>query len=158
MSTGGGHLLINEASASDIDDVADLLTQFFQEEGFELPPSGLEPRVRTYVSLDDHAIFIAKVDGGPVGVCTVAAGFSLEYGWYAEMEDLYVVPPRRGGGIARALNDAVTDWAIGASCTAMLVTITPGGQARHDLRAFYARLGFEDDGRGIMERRIGSKA
>jgi hypothetical protein len=36
----------------------------------------------------------------------------------------------------------------------VLVTVTPEGQASHDLIGFYERLGFANGGRRLMERRL----
>jgi len=147
-------VLMHRVGRLDIASAAGLLTRFFVEEGFALPDEGLEPRVGTYLSLDHHALFLARADGGDVGVVTIEAGYSLEYGWVAEIEDLYVLPDHRGRGIAKALVERACDHARDDGCSAVLVTVTAEGQARHDLMGFYGRLGFTDEGRRLMERRL----
>jgi ribosomal protein S18 acetylase RimI-like enzyme len=145
---------IHRVEGHDIAPAVALLTTFFNEENFAVPAGGLEARVRTYVSLEHHGVFVARADRSDVGVVTVAAGYSLEYAWFAEIEDLYVVPSHRGRGIARALVDRACEHARDDGCSAVLVTVTPDGEARHDLVGFYGRLGFGDEGRRLMERRL----
>ena len=145
---------IVRASAEDAPAVGELVTRFFLEEGFELPEERLEARVRTYIDQPGHAIFAARRGSEAVGVATVMTSYGLEYGWSAELEDLYVLPEERGHGLARRLVDAVAEWAASRGCSAVLVTVTPEGEHEHSLTAFYARLDFRDDGRKILERRL----
>ena len=120
-----------------------------------MPPEGLAGRVRQYASLPHHALFLAREGSAPVGVATVTANFGLEYAWAAELEDLYVVPERRGRGIARLLVEASAAWARRKGCSSLLVTVTPEGQHRHDLVGLYRRLGFADRGRKLLELGLG---
>ncbi len=147
---------IDQAAPEEVGAVASLVRRFFVEEGFDLPEEPLEARVRTYLQADGHAIFVARRDGRILGVATVMTSYGLEYGWSAELEDLYVLPEERGLGLARRLVDAVAGWAAGRGCSAVLVTVTPEGERAHSLTAFYARLAFRDDGRKMLERRLAS--
>ena len=128
-----------------------LLTTFFVEEQFPLPAEGLGVRLQRYVTLPHHAVFVAAVGQATVGVSTVTANFGLEYGWAAELEDLYVHPSHRGRGVARRLLEAAEEWARADGCALMLVTVTPEGQEAHDLMGFYRHLGFSDRGRKLLE-------
>ena len=152
--TSDGSVHIAAATRRDASAIADLATRFFLEEGFELPPEGLGPRVERYLETDGHAVFAAWRGGRPVAFATAAAGFGLEYGWVAELEDLYVLPTERRKGIARRLIDLVVGWAADRGCSAVLVTVTPVGERSHGLSAFYERLGFADRGRRLLERPV----
>ena len=145
---------VRAAEPADVPSLVGLLTAFFADEGFELPPGGLEARVRTYLATKGNAMFLARVAGGDVGVATIASGYSLEYAWFAEIEDLYVEPVHRGRGLGRALVDRACEHAAAIGCSAVLVTVTPEGQDRHDLVGLYVRLGFADEGRRLLERRL----
>jgi len=145
-------LEVEAATPQDAGSVTELASRFFVEEGFELPAEGLRKRVGHYLEMDGHSIFLARRDKRAIAFATVAAGFGLEYGWVAELEDLYVVPGERRQGIARRLVDRVAGWAADRGCSAVLVTVTPEGERAHGLSAFYARLGFDDRGRRLMER------
>jgi len=145
---------IDAATSHDADAVTALAARFFVEEGFELPPEGLGSRVRRYLEMDRNAIFVARRGGDTIAFATVATGYGLEYGWAAELEDLYVVSDERGRGIARALVDRVAAWAADRDCSALLVTVTPEGERSHTLTSFYGRVGFESEGRRLLERRL----
>lgn len=146
---------IIEADDANIESTSNLLTRFFREEAFELPGEGMTARLDKYRRTPGHGVFVAIAGGRTVtGAATIAVRFSLEYGRYAELEDLYVVPEERGRGTGRALIERATSWAAEQGARSVLVTVTPEGQAAHDLLAFYARLGFVDDGRRIIERRL----
>jgi GNAT superfamily N-acetyltransferase len=149
-----GLVEIRRVEGSEVAAAVELLTRFFAEEEFVLPTEGLEARVRTYVSLEHHGVFAARADGTDVGVVTVEAGYSLEYGWVAEIEDLYVLPSHRGRGIGRALVERACDHAREDGSSAVLVTVTGEGQARHDLVGFYRRMGFADEDRRLLERKL----
>jgi aminoglycoside 6'-N-acetyltransferase I len=142
---------VARVAGGDVAEVGELLARFFSEEGFELPDEGLEARLARYVSLTHHAVFAARDGDRAVAAATVMATFGLEYGWVAELEDLYVVPDHRGTGVARALVEASARWAGDQGCAALLVTVTPQGQEAHDLMGFYRHLGFSDEGRRILE-------
>jgi aminoglycoside 6'-N-acetyltransferase I len=148
-------LQVDAATSRDVDVVTALATRFFIEEGFPLPSDGLQRRVPRYLRIDGHAIFLARRGGGdPIAFATVATGFGLEYGWSAELEDLYVIPAERRQGIARALVDRVAAWATNRGCSVLLVTVTPEGEQLHTLTAFYVRVGFEGSGRMLLGRRL----
>ena len=143
---------LERAGPHDVAVVTDLAERFFREEGFDLPPDGLAGRVADYVALDSNAIFLARRGDRLIGFATVATGFGLEYGLAAELEDLYVVPDHRRQGVARRLVGQATAWAANRGCSAVLVTVTPEGEAAHGLIGFYAGLGFRDRGRRLLER------
>jgi aminoglycoside 6'-N-acetyltransferase I len=147
---------VEPVGRDDASAVSEMLARFFREEGFEVPGEGLAPRLERYLSLPHHAAFVARDGERLVGVATVTSNFGLEYGWAAELEDLYVVPEARGHRVGRTLVEAAASWARGDECTALLVTVTPEGQQAHDLVAFYRRLGFADDGRKILELDLGT--
>ena len=149
------HIRVEAATSRDADGVIALATRFFVEEDFPLPSGGLRQRVERYLEMDGHAVFVVRGGrGDPIAFATAAAGFGLEYGWAAELEDLYVVPEERQRGIARALVDRIATWARERGCSALLVTVTPAGERSHTLTAFYEGLGFESEGRLLLERRL----
>ena len=145
-------LEIEAATPQDAGSITELASRFFVEEGFELPAEGLQKRVGRYLEIDHHSIFVARRGQRAIAFATVVAGFGLEYGWAAELEDLYVVPPERRRGVARRLVDRVAGWAADRGCSAVLVTVTPQGERSHTLSEFYERLGFSDRGRRLLER------
>jgi len=151
-NASGDQVEIEAATPRDTGSVTDLAHRFFAEEGFEPPAEGLEPRIAKYLAMDGNAIFVGRRDDHMIGFATVATGFGLEYGWVAELEDLYVVPDERRRGVARRLVERVSQWAADRGCSAVLVTVTPEGERAHTLTAFYERLDFDDRGRRLLER------
>src|SRR4051794_20929440 len=56
-------------------------------------------------------ILLAFIDDDAVAVATVSLDFGIEFGWQAEIGDLYVVPPARRQGLALRLIEAGAAWA-----------------------------------------------
>lgn len=96
------------------------------------------------------AVFLATLGERAIGVATVSMSLSLEYGRYAEIDDLYVLPAERGQGTAKQLINAALDWSRSRGCQSVLVTITPEGETAYGLTRFYSKLGFVDTQRKLM--------
>jgi ribosomal protein S18 acetylase RimI-like enzyme len=134
---------------------ADLLFAFFREEGFPGSRETIEAHTREMLRLDVCAVFLAEQGEIAVGIATVSLEFGIEYGWSAEMGDLYIAPDWRGRGVARRLTAAVEAYLQDRGIAGYQVTVAPTGEARDRLGAFYRRLGFKDEGRGILWRSLG---
>ena len=79
-------------------------------------------------------------DGRTVGVAYVSFTWTLEHGGRtAWLEELYVVPELRGGGIGGALLDAALDLARARSCRAMDLEVESDHARAANL---YVRAGF----------------
>lgn len=131
-----------------------LLRRFFVEEGFDTPADKMRASLATMLASERSAVFVARRGGEALGVATVTTSLGVEYGLVAEMEDLYVLPQARGEGAARRLIEAVCDWCREQGCTAVLVTVTPEGEAAHGLLEFYRRRGFANTGRLVLEQSL----
>jgi GNAT superfamily N-acetyltransferase len=126
-----------------------LLQRFFREEAFTTPGETIAANLRTMLALDRCAVLLAEDAEDAVGVATVSMDFGIEYGWSAELGDLYVVPQHRGRGVSRALVAAAEGWLRGMGAAGYQVTVTPHG-ADADLRRFYLQLGFAAEGRELL--------
>jgi GNAT superfamily N-acetyltransferase len=133
---------------------AELLTRFFAEEGFDTPADGIERRAAEMAAIDACGLFLAEEGGEAIGVATVSLEFGIEFGWSAEMGDLYVLPEWRGKGISRALLTVIETFLAERGASGYQVTVTSFGQDHHDLRGYYAKLGFGGDGRLILRKPI----
>ena len=131
-----------------------LLQRFFREEGFATPDEVIATNARRMVQLDTCAMIQAVADGNVIGVATVSMEFGIEFGWSAEMGDLYVLPEWRGKGVSRALVHAVEDVLREKGAAGYQVTVTPFAEEHHGLKHFYDRLGFEGEGRMILYRSL----
>ena len=130
-----------------------LLQRFFREEGFTTADATIASNLRAMLSLEHCAVLVADVQGIAAGVATVSMDFGIEFGWSAELGDLYVLPEHRGRGVARALIAEAENWLRGMGATGYQVTVTPHG-ADADLRRFYLALGFAAEGRELLYRTL----
>jgi len=133
---------------------ARLLKAFFAEEGFFTPANEIEANLRTMLDLDVCRVLAARIGGETVAVATLSFDFGIEFGWSAEIGDLYVAPQARGQGLARALVEACKDLARNKGATYLYVTVTAHG-ADQGLNAFYDRLGFLDERRFLLAMDLG---
>jgi GNAT superfamily N-acetyltransferase len=125
----------------------ELLVRFFREEGFATPPSRIEENLERMLVDPSCWCALAVRDGTAQAVITVSTVRYVEWGRLGEIGDLYVLPEHRRRGLARRLIERAQDWCRAQGCTAIVVTITPLGEQRHQLSRFYAALGFEQTGR-----------
>lgn len=127
------------ATSGDAADVARLLHAFNTEFGSTTPgESFLEQRVSDLVGSEEITVML--VGDGPEGVAVLRFRPALwANGLDAHLEELYVVPERRGQGLGRALLDA----AIDAAREAGAVRIDLGTEeADTAARALYESSGF----------------
>lgn len=146
---------IRKVEIDALDEAFYLLERFFREEGFDTPAEAMRSSLRAMLVNPGSAVFVARQEGKAVGVATVTTSVGVEYGWSAELEDLYVLPEARGCGIAGAMIEAVCSWCREEGVTVVLVTVTQEGEANHKLLDYYQRRGFTNTGRLILERALG---
>ena len=133
---------------------AELLVRFFEEEAFETPAEMIRQRAAQMAAIDACGLFIAEAGQSALGVATVSVEFGIEFGWSAEMGDLYVVPEWRRKGVSRALLRAIESLLCERGASGYQVTVTPFGQQHQDLRAYYTRLGFTGEGRLVLRKSL----
>ncbi len=138
----------------DLSQAIELLFKFFAEEGFEADRERIGRNARTLAGLPACGLFIAEAKGRAIGVATVSLEFGIEYGWWAEMGDLYVLPEHRGGGISRLIIELVEAFLKAKGATGYQVTVTPFAAEHHELAKFYAKMGFDDEGRVILAKTL----
>jgi GNAT superfamily N-acetyltransferase len=131
-----------------------LLVRFFREEQFDTPDETIIANTKRMAAIDLCALFLAEAGGEAIGVATASIEFGIEFGYSAEMGDLYVVPEWRGRGVSRCLVSAVEDFLRAMGSPTYRITLTPYGENAHGLGQFYAALGFESEGRLILTKTI----
>jgi GNAT superfamily N-acetyltransferase len=141
-------------STDDLSQACDLLIRFFREEGFDTPDEVIRRHTAIMAGLDNCGIFIAEATGKAVGVATISLEFGIEFGWGAEMGDLYVLPEWRGKGVSRRIVLALEEFLKQRGASFYQVTVTLYAQEAHDLKTFYDRLGFDSEGRLILAKRL----
>jgi GNAT superfamily N-acetyltransferase len=97
--------------------------------------------------------WIARVAGRPVGYLLAVYVFSLEHlGLTAEVDEFYVVPEQRGGGVGAALLQAAEAAFVEAGCTNVSLQV---GRGNDEARAFYARRGYTPrDGYELLDKAL----
>lgn len=143
------------AAAGELDVVLALAVAFYAEDGFDTPEAGLRTNLAALMVGDAARVAVAEVDGAAVvGFAVTTTSFGLENGRIAELEDLFVVPDRRGGGVGAALIEDSVAWATGAGCAHLELVVAPNGQDVDHLFEYYRRRGFVDEGRRLLEREL----
>ncbi len=138
----------------DLSAATELLIRFFREELFDTPDEIIERNTATLAGLDTCGLFVAEADGRTIAVATVSLEFGVEFGWGAEMGDLYVLPDWRGKGVSRRVVQAIEDFLKGRGASFYQVTVTPYARDAHDLGKFYEGLGFGSEGRLILAKAL----
>jgi aminoglycoside 6'-N-acetyltransferase I len=124
----------------------------YAEDGFSTLRAKLGENLAVLVHSDDIRVMVVEQDGDIVGFASTTLGFGLEQGRVAELEDLYVRPAHRRGGIGCVLIDDSAAWARSVGCRALEVIVAPNGKNVTHLLGFYIRRGFTDEGRRLLAR------
>lgn len=140
--------------ADDISGAVLLLQRFFREEGFDTPDDAIAANARKMTGIEACGLFVAEDRDAAIGVATVSLEFGIEYGWSAEMGDLYVVPEWRGRGLSGAIVAEIEAFLKARGARGYQVTVTPYASEQHDLVKFYTRLGFDNEGRLILYKKF----
>jgi GNAT superfamily N-acetyltransferase len=134
---------IRDARPDDADAIARLLGQL----GYPAEAEGVSQRL---ARLGDDRLVVAVDDGAVAGLAQLHVAPSLEYDRpAAKLAALVVDEAQRGGGIGRALVDAMEAEARARGCELLYLTTA---ERRADAHAFYERLGLEYTGRRYAKR------
>ena len=125
--------------------VVDVLNSYASDQIGGGQPLTREVRERLPVGLREHPttlVFLAFVEGRPVGVAVCFLGFStFQARPLLNIHDLAVVPDWCGQGIGRALLEAVEAEAIQRGCCKITLEVQ---DANRQARGLYERYGFAD--------------
>jgi GNAT superfamily N-acetyltransferase len=118
-----------------------LLAAQLQEHAIPLPPELLAAAIAGALLDDGRAlILVGREEGRPVGVAYLSFQWTLERGgsvlW---VEELYVLPDRRGRGIGTQLLQAALEVARARRCLAVELEVETSHSRAANL---YARAGF----------------
>jgi GNAT superfamily N-acetyltransferase len=145
-------MTIRLARESDVGTLVGLYASFFKEDVISTPLEAIEGNLRLMMSDHRAGIFVAEEEGRIIGFSSGSLTFGVEFGCSAELEDLYVIPSKRGAGWARKLAASVLDWAVGEGANEIFLVITPEAEEGQSLTTFYENLGFQDSRRITMIR------
>ena len=131
-----------------------LLEAQFEEHAIALSPERLDGAVASLIETPERgALLIARDGDDPVGLAALAYTWTLEHGGLvAWLEELYVVPTRRGQGAGTALLMRAMELAHSVGCTAVELEVDAGHRRAENL---YRRAHFEPLARSRWSRRLG---
>ena len=131
--------LVRRATPGDAPQVARLLHDFQAE--FDEPSSGVETLEDRYADLiRNKDMIVLFVGDGPDGFAQLRfRPWVYSAGLCAYLEELYVIPARRGNGLGRALLEAALDAARGEGAEQMELGTSESDTAA---RALYESAGF----------------
>jgi GNAT superfamily N-acetyltransferase len=138
-------------------EVCRLLATQLAEHHVEIDDARLEAAVQGVLAEPRRGFFLAALQGGrAIAAAYVSFQWSLEQGGHsAWLEELYVEPARRCGGIGTALLEAVMRECRTAGCAAIDLEI----DADHErVRSLYERCGFTAHRRSRMVKKLGALA
>ena len=140
-TSGAPHHPVRRADVADAETIAQLLHDFNTE--FEDPtpgPQALADRVRQLLAAGQITVLLAGAEPHGLAVLRFRPAIWTE-GLDCYLEELYVVPERRGQGLGRALMEAAIELARREGATHMDL-----GTSEDDVaaRALYERMGFSN--------------
>lgn len=127
-----------------------LARAFYDEDGFTTSDEQLARNFGVLLQSDNAHIAVAVLDEIDAGFALTTTAFILESGIVAELQDLYVAPDARSGGVGSALIADAVEWARAQAATQLQVVIAPNGRDVGDLFRYYRARGFVDQGRRLM--------
>jgi len=144
---------IREAQGGDRGEIVRLLRAQFDEHAIATPAEAIRDGVDHLLTHPDAGrLLVATLDGAVVGVAALSFVRALEHGGRsAWLEELYVEPARRGGGIGTALLRAACEAAMAAGAVAVDLEVDAGHERAARL---YARAGFRPLPRKRWVRRL----
>jgi aminoglycoside 6'-N-acetyltransferase I len=141
---------------ADLQNVLELATAFYIEDGFTTPMRRLRENLMVLLDSDSARVAVAcGHDDEIAGFAITTLSFGLEYGRSAELEDLFVVPAHRRSGIGGILIADSADWARDRGCRVLELVVAPNGANVDHLFNYYAHQGFTREGRQILSRDLG---
>lgn len=111
-----------------------------EELGYPSTPAAFADAFGDVLARDDHAVFIAAVNGHPSGLAHVGLLPSLEGGTYSQLLALVVRAEVRNLGLGARLLETVESWSRKQGCH--LITLRSRIH-RTDAHRFYERHGYE---------------
>jgi len=130
---------IRRATSADADEIGRLLHDFNTEFSEPTPPAAVLAE-RAGAFIEDGTLVFLLAGEGPDGLAQMRYLRTMwDNGLSTYLEELYVVPALRGGGIGRALLESAMETARAAGATHMDLNT---GETDTAARALYESVGF----------------
>ena len=148
-------LVVRPGTRADVPVIAELIRGLARYEKLEHEVTMTEQRLDSNLFGPHHyaETLIAEADGSPVGLALFFHNFSTflaQPGLY--LEDLFVVPAHRGGGIGRALLKELARLAVERECGRLEWSVLDWNR---DAIGFYERLGARPNSEWTVYRLTG---
>jgi len=149
-------LVIRRAGPEHTAEVQRLLAAQLAEHGIAISTGRLAQAIAGVIDVPRRGFFLVALHGTTgIGVAYVSFLWALEHGGPAGwLEELYVVPEHREGGVGTQLLEAVIAAATAAGCAALDLEIDQGHER---VRSLYARHGFTPLPRSRVVRKLGQE-
>jgi GNAT superfamily N-acetyltransferase len=148
---GPAGISIARARERDLRELLPLVEAFQREEGYPVGDAALREALAALLR-DPRTgrVLLARTTGCAIGYAALCVGFSLEFrGRDAFVDELYVIPERRGAGLGRALLRAVEAEARRSGVRRLHLEVERGNDAA---RRLYLREGFAALGRELLSK------
>jgi GNAT superfamily N-acetyltransferase len=131
---------IEAASEETLDAVLALLGAQYAEHDIHLPAGTLRDATRVLLGDPRRGAILVACDPEPIGLAVLAFTWTLEHGGLvAWLDELFVIPARRGDGVGQQLLERALELAREAACRAVELEVDIGhARAEH----LYGRAGF----------------
>lgn len=135
------NLIIRRAGPEHAAGIRRLLAVQLAEHQVDVAAAALASAIDGVIDVPKRGFFIVALrDGACIGVAYVSFIWALEHGGHAGwLEELYVVPEHRQGGVGTRLLEAVITAAEASGCAALDLEID---SAHERVRSLYERHGF----------------
>ena len=135
----------------DLNALLRMAVSFNEEDGHPLSAGGRRALKLLCEGTPHGCGFMIERRGSAVGYLVIGLGFSIEYGGIdAFLDEFYVEPAHRGGGVGSAALDALDAVARRMKIKALHLEAMPQNRRVMEL---YARHGFREMGRPLMTKR-----
>ena len=142
---------VEPATPDDLEDLLPLMREFYAGERLPFDEAVLRRALaKLWLEPLHGAVWLARVEGHPVGYGVLCCGFSLEYrGRDAFVDELFVRPDRRNAGIGGHILDAMEAACRESGIEALHLEVDHDNP---DGRRLYVRRGFVDHERHLMTK------
>jgi GNAT superfamily N-acetyltransferase len=146
-------IAIERASPSDLRALLPLVDAFQREEGYAAGDDALRRSVSELLSDSLRgSVLIARENERALGYAALCFGYSIEFhGRDAFVDELYVVPEKRGAGLGRALLRALETEARSCGVVQLHLEVKLGNAAA---RRLYIAENFAATGRELLTKRL----
>jgi GNAT superfamily N-acetyltransferase len=146
---------IEIGALADVPQILVLMRDYWSFEGLAGFESARVSELLGHLLSQPHlgTIWVAREGSKLVGYLIAVFVFSFEYqGLVAEIDELFVQPQARRGGIGTALLDVAEAALADAGCAGVQLQLAAGNHAAH---AFYHRRGYAARaGYGLLDKRL----